>query len=91
MAFDISAANQQIRRLKQQSAAASHCARQLITYKKELTGAWSGVEVRYIRKAIDQQIRKYEVLSADLDRLSRDMAQAVKDILLEESAASGVM
>lgn len=88
MALNISSANAQIRRLKQQSAAASHCARSLLAYKEQLNCSWSGIEVDYLCKVIDQQIRKCETLSADLDRLSRSMAQAVEDILLEESILS---
>lgn len=85
MALDITASNEQIRKLKQQSAAASHCARMLAAYKKDLSKAWHGIEADYFCKAIDRQIRKCERLSEDLDRLSGDIAQAVEEILIEES------
>lgn len=88
MALNTFTTNQQIQRLKQQSAAASHCAHQLIIYKKELTMTWAGTEVGYLCSAIDLQIQKYETLSIELDRLSRDMAQAVEDNIREEFAVS---
>lgn len=85
MALDITASNEQIRKLKQQSAAASHCARMLAAYKEDLSKAWRGIEADYFCKSIDQQIHKCERLSVDLDRLSCDITQAVEEVLIEET------
>ena len=49
---------------------------------------WAGTEVGYLCSAIDLQIQKYETLSIELDRLSRDMAQAVEDNIREGFAVS---
>lgn len=88
MALDITVSNEQIRKLKQLSASAAHCARKLTAYKKELSKAWRGMEADYFCRSVDRQIRKYERLSVDLDRLSCDITEAAEEILIEESTPS---
>lgn len=88
MALDISALNEQIRVLKQQSAAASHCAQMLALYKKELIRSWSGREIPYFCKTIDAQIQKCRQLSASMEQVSYDIMQAAEEILREEATLS---
>lgn len=87
MAMNFVEADLQVAALKQQSAVAAHVARLLSLYKKELMHAWAGVEVDWLCKAIDIQVRACEKISDDSDVLSRDMTQAIQEILSEEAAA----
>ncbi len=91
MALNVSKAYAQVASLKQQSAAASHIARLLSSYKSELIQAWSGVEVEYLLMAIDAEIYACEKLSNGSDALCRDIVQAVEDILSEETSVKDDM
>ncbi len=84
MGLNVSKAYAQVASLKQQSAAASHIAGLLSTYKSELIQAWSGVEVEYLLMAIDAETHACEKLSNEADALCCDIVQAVEDILRKE-------
>ncbi len=84
MALDLSLAYSQVALLKQQSAAASHTARLLASYKTALLNAWSGIETDYLGSVIEEQIRACEKLSKKTDALSCDIVRAIEEILIEE-------
>ncbi len=85
MALDLSLAYSQVKSLKQQSAAASHAAKLLSTYKAALLKSWAGVETDYLGKVLDEQIRACEKLSEKTDALSCDILRAIEEILIEKS------
>lgn len=85
MALDILASNGQIRMLKQQSAAALHCAQLFRTYEGEIAKAWSGKDAAYFIKTLEQQICKCEELSRQMNHLACDMMQAAAEISAEVS------
>jgi len=84
VALDLSLAYAQVALLKQQSAAASHTARVLASYKVALLKSWSGVEAEYLGNVIDEQIRACEKLGEKTESLSCDIMRAIEDILIEE-------
>lgn len=83
MAVELLASNQQIRMLKQQSAAALHCAQVLRIYKDEIKQVWGGKDAECFTKGLEQQICKCEALSVQLDHLACDIMQATTEILAE--------
>ena len=86
--LDVSAANDQVKQLTMQSAAAEHVVVMLSTYKRALLEAWSGQEVSHIEKAVSSMAARCEELEKVLQRLSQNIVYAIEDVLAEEAAAA---
>ena len=88
MAIDVNAANQQALQLTSCAEDLRQAKNQLLSYKSSLEANWQGEEVKYIHKAIDQNVDKINKLIAELEDLSGDFKSAAAAIKREEDAAA---
>lgn len=88
MAIDVNAANQQALQLTSCAEDLRQAKNQLLSYKSSLEANWQGEEVKYIHKAIDQNVDKINKLIAELEDLSGDVKSAAAAIKREEEAAA---
>ena len=85
MAFDVKTAERQIDRISQQIETVHELRKSMVDYRKRLNGVWVAKEMNYINQAIDSMTDRCSQLERQLERLERDMARAVEDILEEEA------
>lgn len=88
MAIDITAANQQALQLSSCAEDLRQAKNQLLSYQSSLGVNWQGEEVKYIQKAINQNLEKINKLIAELEDLSGDVKSTAATIKREEEAAA---
>ena len=71
MAVNVNAARDQANQITNQIAGLKRAKTQLTDYKSSLAANWSGAEVRYVSKGIDQVVRQIDDVINRLTSLQR--------------------
>lgn len=88
MAINVSVANQQAAEIAAKISDLRDSRTKLHTYRAELDASWQGREVGLFDQAIDQAIRKIDILIGEMTAISDDVRKAASDIDREEKAAA---
>lgn len=76
MAVNVNAARDQANQITNQIAGLKRAKTQLTDYKSSLAANWSGAEVRYVSKGIDQVVRQIDDVINRLTSLSNAIKSA---------------
>jgi hypothetical protein len=87
MAVNVNAARDQANQITNQIAGLKRAKTQLTDYKSSLAANWSGAEVRYVSKGIDQVVRQIDDVINRLTSLSNAIKSAAA-VKREEDAAA---
>lgn len=88
MAVNVNAARDQANQITNQIAGLKRAKTQLTDYKSSLAANWSGAEVRYVSKGIDQVVRQIDDVINRLTSLSNAIKSAAAAVKREEDAAA---
>lgn len=88
MAVNVNAARDQANQITNQIAGLKRAKTQLTDYKSSLAATWSGAEVRYVSKGIDQVVRQIDDVINRLTSLSNAIKSAAAAVKREEDAAA---
>ena len=86
MAVNVNAARDQANQITNQIAGLKRAKTQLTDYKSSLAANWSGAEVRYVSKGIDQVVRQIDDVINRLTSLSNAIKSAAAAVKREEDA-----
>lgn len=86
MSLDVTVAYSQIRKLAGCIEDAQQIKRELSQYRKDLNSAWTGKEMTYFNRTIDNLSSQITAMSSQMEALKRDIDQAITEILEEEAA-----
>ncbi|MBR4858863.1 MAG: hypothetical protein IKU08_06725 [Clostridia bacterium] len=88
MSINITAANNQANQIYSYAQQLRNTKTQLLSYKSSLQLNWSGQEVPFILKSIDQTLDRINAIIKELELLSNDVKGAANTIKREEEAAA---
>ena len=88
MTFDVETAHRQVQKLNRLSSDVAYIDQKLGKCESELRRLWSASETRYFEEILMQLRGSCIELEKELKNISRDMVQAVEDIVAEEAEAA---
>ena len=88
MSINLNAANNQANQLLSQINSLNQAKKQLLAYNSSITSNWSGTEVKYVSKSIEQTIKQIDAVINQLKSLSSSIKSTAAAIKREEDEAA---